>query len=51
MSVDGTVTIGMRRLVHHNPKIVAAFGTGSGYIPGHGGGHISQGAPASQLAV
>ena len=35
--VDGTFTIGMRRLVYHDPKIVAALWTGSGDIAGHDG--------------
>jgi hypothetical protein len=35
--VNWTFTVGVRRLVYHDPKIVAASGAGSGYVPGHGG--------------
>jgi len=41
----------MRRLGDHDPKLVAALGTGSGDIPGMMAAGISQRARASQLVL
>ena len=50
--VNWTFTVGMRRLVYHDPKIVAASGTGSGYVPGHGGRrHIAATTEGSTCAI
>jgi len=45
------IAVGMRRLVYHDPKIVAAARADSGYVPGHGGRTHIAATTGSQVAL